>query len=530
MFEDDIDFYIVSRELHKEPIKEHESPYHLHVYLKTLSTGKRYYFKDLDLLTIEEKRGNYSRVKKKQDWIKYIIKDGDFKSCNIDPILYLKRIKQKKSTKADLITNKLMDGDSPDDLMINPKFAGYMLMHSRKVYDFHKKLKHIRENNIKRKFFIPIINPITHPADAKIASWLKKNIFTERQIKQKQLWIYGPTNMGKSTFVMHLRKMLRIYMCDNYSNFLESFDNYKYDLIIFDEFVGCKRIGWMNQLVDGTIQRFDQKGTSIVKTQNLPVIVLSNFPPSVCWKNALDNKVDSQTCLETIQSRYLLVEVKKPISLYHGMEWGDLPLVSVTSKNRILTPPDAFEQEDGKHDSSSEEHNDMDEQIEVDDGKKIEDFLAEDDSKEKDEMDSDSSCDNNNNITKRRKRKSDVIPETQKRLRTQETQLEKQHSFIIPSLHKHQIHNSNDVRAFVQKNADVHHQIESQYQAITNTMARVYPPTYFMEMEAGCQDDPINVDDEVYEEDSQEDEYSDDMEEYDSYESINEDPRSRDED
>lgn len=91
--------------------------------------------------------------------------------------------------------------------------------------------------------------------------------------------------------------------------YLEDYEDDRYDLIIFDEFTGQVPIFILNSLLDGSEVRFNVKGGHVVKRENLPVIILSNFSPRECYKNVDD------LVLSTLESRLRIVKVESFIQV-----------------------------------------------------------------------------------------------------------------------------------------------------------------------------------------------------------------------
>jgi len=109
-------------------------------------------------------------------------------------------------------------------------------------------------------------------------TWLNLNIKEPRDFRQTQLYIYGPPKMGKSTLIRNLNNYLSIYYVPrDDGEFCDEYEDGIYDLIVLDEFTNKKTMQWMNQLLDGQTCYLKKKGGQILKKDNLPVIILSNF-------------------------------------------------------------------------------------------------------------------------------------------------------------------------------------------------------------------------------------------------------------
>jgi len=95
---------------------------------------------------------------------------------------------------------------------------------------------------------------------------------------REQLYLHGPTGIGKSTFLQHLFKVLRVYLIPN-EDFYDHWEDTLYDLSVIEEFKGQKPIQWLNQWLDGAIMNVRKKGSQGLKTKAVPTLILSNFSP-----------------------------------------------------------------------------------------------------------------------------------------------------------------------------------------------------------------------------------------------------------
>ena len=80
-----------------------------------------------------------------------------------------------------------------------------------------------------------------------IAEWLNDNLFEQREHKQKQLWIWGPTGNGKTyLWDTFLEKYCNIFLIPDDDRFMGKWKDDQYDLAVFDEFKGQKIMTWLN--------------------------------------------------------------------------------------------------------------------------------------------------------------------------------------------------------------------------------------------------------------------------------------------
>lgn len=140
-----------------------------------------------------------------------------------------------------------------------------------------------------------------------VITWLEANIRKDRAFKQKQLWIHGGPDLGKTSLVNYLERFLRIYYFPLEETFHDLYDD-DYDLIVLDEFNAQVTIAQLNKWLDG--QRFNIriKGGQMMKTKNIPVLILSNHSPADCYRNS-----NTRTVFEALLTRLIVVELNTPL-------------------------------------------------------------------------------------------------------------------------------------------------------------------------------------------------------------------------
>lgn len=259
--------------------------------------------------------GNYQKAKGTlpQVW-KYLTKEDVEPLCmpsreSIEQEIQEILAKKKKSRKvSDLVAQELQDGTSIQELTEDS--PGFVMMNLARIkaYQYFA----LRENQRKLE---PIWKPLdvhsfrstgsmTGP-DCEIASWLNSNLLSTRRFKQKQLWLWSTApNCGKSSLFNALKALnFRCYDLPYDENFYDFYENGFYHFILLDEYTGQKQITFLNKLLQGDHMNLRIKGSQINKTDNLPVIVLSNSSPRDCYKNVTDAK------MELLLTRLLVVEL-----------------------------------------------------------------------------------------------------------------------------------------------------------------------------------------------------------------------------
>jgi len=147
-----------------------------------------------------------------------------------------------------------------------------------------------------------------------LIKWLALNIRAPRQPRQLQLWLWGPPGIGKSRLVGQLRTMLRIYDMPKDEEYYDHYDDGSYDLVVVDEFKHQKRIQFLNAWADGQPLALKQKGSQTVKYSNLPLIILSNYSISQCYRDGVGR--------DALVSRFVEVAMTSTFQVYWSAESG----------------------------------------------------------------------------------------------------------------------------------------------------------------------------------------------------------------
>ena len=300
----DIAFAIVAHEKHEN------GDDHLHVLVKFKSQRD---FSAADFADfIAGQHGNYQPARNLKHVITYVTKDGDYISHGTVP-----QITGKKESKFDLIAKAINEGKSLRE--IRTEFPGMYLMHGDRITKYFTAVQVDDHNDSKSKWNGVLVPDIFQdPYGNQIATWLNKNILKPRKFKQAQLWISGPTNVGKTSLFLMLEKYLRVYVVCLEEDFMDGFDPALFDLIVFDEFRGQKKITWMNSFVQGgtvPVRIKGSRGVKITDRDNLPVLVLSNYSIAECY-----HKADS-IAVSTIKSRFeecQIIEDSYRINVVHN--------------------------------------------------------------------------------------------------------------------------------------------------------------------------------------------------------------------
>ncbi|QMW68858.1 replication-associated protein [Crucivirus-392] len=251
-------------------------------------------FKDPRCLDVLGKHGKYEVCKSAEGSLKYVLeaKAGEVKELFFDGVsdaaeaLAKVVTKKRKSVWADL-NERLLRGDSVQ--MVASELS--MLHHLQRIEYAAAAVERWR---------IPVLpgfgvanTQLVTLYNCQIATWLNSNIGCDRVFKQKQLYVYGGTNIGKTTLMNRLCELVRVYVMPYDGNWLDSFDE-SYDVVVFDEFKANYTVQFLNRFIEGSVCPVSRRGIPpFMKKKNIPMIFLSNYSLSECYSKMSDVKLDT---------------------------------------------------------------------------------------------------------------------------------------------------------------------------------------------------------------------------------------------
>lgn len=279
---DKVEWIVVAQEQHEDGDK------HLHICVR----GKeKFHIRGANKLDLTWRgdvyHGNYKAAGRPRGWLEYISKeDGrpwtwpdDF---NINDFV---KCKNKNDTVALMIINGGTSKDVRDD------HPGYYLMHKTQILSLENEIATERA----KAELLPwkTINPAgLEEPQAQIVQWLNNNILQPREFKQKQLFIHGPANMGKTSLVIQLMRCCHTYALPYEQYFNDWTDDF--DLVVLDEFKAQHRLTFLNNFMQGGVpMSIPKKGGQAIKKKNQPVIILSNYSPEACYLNSQGASLDA---------------------------------------------------------------------------------------------------------------------------------------------------------------------------------------------------------------------------------------------
>ena len=121
--------------------------------------------------------------------------------------------------------------------------------------------------------------------------------------------------MGKTSLIMMLEQAFKLstYYWPRDEKWWDGYSDNEYDLIVLDEFFTQKTITELNPILSGDPVPLSRRGLSpIVKRQNLPVIILSNYTPEECFTRVA---VQQPHKIAPLLDRLIVVQATGPIRL-----------------------------------------------------------------------------------------------------------------------------------------------------------------------------------------------------------------------
>jgi len=270
---------LVCEELHKDGTPHvHAS---LNFYKKKCFRG----YKCFDFLT--EQHGNYQKTKSYYGCIYYVTKHGNYINYNITDYDIEKAIEWgKRHTQTRDIIKKIEENNY-SYFQIRAEYREFTFHNDRKLKTYINEEK-VWKNQINRPKHNVIFQCFSVDNDVinakKVEDWLNNNIHKPRQLKQKQLYIYGEKDVGKSTLVRFIRDYGFLpYMLPR-EEYFDLYDDNMYDFIWCEEFV-CSQmpLQTMNMLAEGDQMPLRIKGKQSTKCNNLPMIICSNIMIEDCY-------------------------------------------------------------------------------------------------------------------------------------------------------------------------------------------------------------------------------------------------------
>jgi len=266
--------------------------------------------------------GHYKAVRSWKGTVAYVLKE-DISPATfgvIDTKQYLKDLTGKKNGTLSIVSTAILKGKYTKFEDVVKDYPQMLITHKRKIEDaftWVEERKRLRPDKVWTPFDVPAFAYDGLPELAQIAEWCNLNLGDRpRDFKQKQLWICSPPDFGKTTFAKWLMDRFHTYILPVDDAWDDLFND-NYQLVIIDEFNGQRRISWLNGFVQGGRFPVKRRGTApVVKTRNIPVIVLSNYTPQNAYNNC------PHVAWESIMARFTVVNLTHEQTMFDREDGG----------------------------------------------------------------------------------------------------------------------------------------------------------------------------------------------------------------
>jgi len=251
---------------------------------------------------------------------KYVMKAGNYLplGSGFDLEIFMAAAKKKLSTKSALILKDIQKGRTLDQLV--DSHAAFLLLNLRKVKEYLDFIS-LRERRMKfaeaqqLKVLVQPAEGFSSSWNLEIALWLKQNLRMPRAHRTRQLWICAPPGVGKTSLILMLEEAFKIevYYWPKEEMWWDGYSDGAYDLIVLDEFFAQKTITQLNPILSGDPTPLSRRCSApLVKRDNLPVIILSNYTPEECYAKVATHQPHK---LAPLLDRLTVVQATGPIRL-----------------------------------------------------------------------------------------------------------------------------------------------------------------------------------------------------------------------
>jgi len=297
---------VVSQEEHKDGNK------HLHVYLEYPTRFRSSKPTVFDIVyNGVTYHPNIQSTKKKAKWLNYLTKeDPEPLVYGIDLDAYLQAVTKKKSyalyqciLKKKKITQEMINE--------NPTMLRGLCNLQRDLAAYNQ---------------LPTQEELEREPLTEVTIWNHKEIVMPRKFKQRQYWICGSKNKGKTTMIMNLIEKgysgYEMPVNNDWSGYHDGVD-----FMWIDEYRGALTIQMLNRLLDGQPCRLNTKGGVVFKNKNIPIFIISNYLPEEVYNKIEDDKLDTLLCRIKIIKNFnhdgVIVDDQPDVSSESNITYGE---------------------------------------------------------------------------------------------------------------------------------------------------------------------------------------------------------------
>lgn len=300
LFGSKLEYAVVCREKHKDGC------FHLHG-LFVMHPGKIYSTRsNRGLDSLAGKHGNYQKVRSLYKVLKYVLKGGHYEEYGVDAKKLLRQLEVKQSSEMVIIAHDLYDGKSVADISTREN-AHKIMMHLGKLRDYELFCR-ANEKLVLPPFIFPL-DDSSDSIDNQLRVWVRKNLHPEnlpRPMRQKHLWLWGDSRLGKTIFSRTLSAHFRTYVMPS-KDFFSGWNN-RAKLVLMDEY-RSRDLDFMKQFLGGWPMQLHVHGSNVMKTSNPACILMSNKSPAECYPNEVGT-----SSYNAFLNRLLVLHVTEPIN------------------------------------------------------------------------------------------------------------------------------------------------------------------------------------------------------------------------
>lgn len=285
---ENIEWIVVSEENHTDDIGVH-----LHVAIKF---KKKMMLSHSALDAIGGKHGDYRVMKGREEQaVRYVVKDGDYVFEGLGSSIeeWLEAKDKKKNPKTNEIVDLIKCGADLGDLLVSD-YRGFVGFHLGATKELIAELKLIALKDIELTYKLDEnISPEMPDLDQsrELYEDLCHQFNNVRQHRQRHIYISTETGVGKTVLIEQLKRRKRVYTMATKQP-LEGYQDGCFDCMVFEEFApGSAQLTLMNNLTGGgATTDGSTRYHKTVKSDNLLVIVVSNYAPHEVYPNTVGNK------------------------------------------------------------------------------------------------------------------------------------------------------------------------------------------------------------------------------------------------
>lgn len=255
---------------------------------------------------VGDKHGNYQSPRSLKSVLKYIYKDGDLVTHGDVPTPNELTEGSSRVSPSKVVAKLLLGGATLKEIRDGDDTCGFYLTHQKHCSTLYSEVRAEALKKTLKPFPGISVDRSAPECEVRLNEWLDDNLQSDRKFKQKQLFLYGPPNIGKSSLAIQLSEYFMCYYPPMDEDYYDGYLPETCEIMIMDEFRSQKRITFLNQLLQGGPMTLRKKGSQILKTTNCPIVIFSNFPLEVCFPNA------PQVALDALKARLEVIHWDSP--------------------------------------------------------------------------------------------------------------------------------------------------------------------------------------------------------------------------